>query len=55
MIKQKILKAVREKYTCYVQRNKDKNDSIFLLENKGSKKTVVPQSGIMKVKRKLSS
>lgn len=35
--------------------NKDKNDSVFLTEDKVSKKTVAPQSGIAKVRGKLST
>lgn len=53
--KKKILKEARGKQACYIQRNKDKGDNIFLIENKASKKTVEPLSSIMKVKRKLSN
>ena len=35
--------------------NKDKNDSIFLIEDKVSKETVAPRSVITKVKGKLST
>lgn len=53
--KKEILKAARKKQICYIQRKKDKDDNIFLIENKASKKTVEPLSSIMKVKRKLSN
>lgn len=36
----RILKTLKEKITHYIQRNKDKDDSRFLIRNTASEKTM---------------